>query len=177
MPPFVLYCNGVNVQLTTYVFIVQLFWPQGATHMESRRPMRSLMPDGSPILTSQTLMHGSWEKVNLLMTESILSSSYCMLFHREAASDLFEMSELRFCNQTVHNYLSWVHKELSTYLSWHWHWSLLVVLDGTVWQNTAPSFLWIGSLCCHSNCTNTDVSNTRKCIVVQIRRVEIWSSL
>lgn len=145
--------------------------------MENRRLMRSLMPDGSLILTSQTLMHGSWEKVNLLLTKCLLSNRYRMFYHTGAASGLFEMSELRFCNQTVHNYLSWVHKELPTKLFWHWHWSLLVVLDGTVWQNTAPSLIWIGPLCCHINCSNAGGSDTRKCIVVQKRRVEIGSSL
>lgn len=83
MPLLVLYFNSVNVQLITCVFIVQLFWPQGATHTENRRLMRSLMPDGSLILTSQTLMHGSWEKVNLLMTECILANSFFhVLSHR-----------------------------------------------------------------------------------------------
>lgn len=41
------------------VLFLQLCWPRGVTHMGSRRRTRSLMPDGSPISTNQTLTHGS----------------------------------------------------------------------------------------------------------------------
>lgn len=113
---------------------VQLFWPQGVTLMGSKRQMRSLMPAGSPISTSQTSTHGSWEKVRLWMTvklkvisivklktetEDVVSNSYRRVLDKEVVfTSLVSWS----WGLVILQYLPWVNREMSS--SKHLVWDL-----------------------------------------------------